>query len=114
MILLDGFALFGQLDLHAAVTLFWFAFIFEIPRYVVGGLVVVATTWLTKSADDNDEPEPDARISVAVVGHNEAKHLPTCIASIREHDSLGVRTSLLVPTVEHGAHDSVSLDRAKG
>ncbi len=107
MILLDGFTLLGQLDLHAAITLFWFAFIFEIPRYVVGGLAVVTTAWLTKSADDTDGPGPDARISVVVVGHNEAKHLPTCIASICEQ-TIARRRPCQIIVVDDGSTDDMA------
>lgn len=104
---LDGFVLFDQLDLHAAVTLFWFAFLFEIPRYVVGGLTVVVTTLLTKSSGDNDLPLPDSRISVVIVGHNEAKQLPNCVASIREQTIARGRPFQII-VVDDGSTDGMA------
>jgi len=85
--------LLGQ-STQSLVAIFWYALLFELPRYglaiVSVGLAQIPARWWSRRpqcptiAADQEQ----ARVSVIVVGHNEVSALEACVRSLREQ-SLG-------------------------
>jgi cellulose synthase/poly-beta-1,6-N-acetylglucosamine synthase-like glycosyltransferase len=82
--------LFAQSEL-SLVTIFWFTLLFDIPRYFLSfgavGLATLAARLFPSSDFRTSVPAmslPCPRISVVIVGHNEADSLERCVRSLRE------------------------------
>ncbi len=70
-----------SLDFAGLVTVFWFYFIFEVPRYTLSTLAV---GWRAAVEPDDPSPDPDLPISILMVGHNEGSALERAIRGLRE------------------------------
>ena len=70
-----------SLDLQGLVGIFWFYFVFEVPRYVLAVLAVGS-----RAVFEADEPLPpaDVPVSVLLAGHNEGDKLPAAARGLRE------------------------------
>jgi cellulose synthase/poly-beta-1,6-N-acetylglucosamine synthase-like glycosyltransferase len=68
---------------HASLFgLFWFVIIFEIPRYTLGFLSVVAISFHGTRARPRNLNV--GRLTVVIAGHNEAKAIERCVHSLHE------------------------------
>lgn len=76
----DAVELLRFLTPDELITLFWFVFLFDIPRYFIG-FVSASTLWFFRT---DDQPTAfDYRVSVLIAGHNEERSFADCIRSIR-------------------------------
>ena len=61
-----------SLDLAGLITVFWFHFLFEVPRYTFSTLAV---GWRAAFETDLPSPDPDLPISVLMVGRRQDRRL---------------------------------------
>ncbi len=92
--------LFSQ-DLYGLLTIFWFYFIFELPRY---SLSTLAVGW--RAAFEREPPAPPAQmpISVLLVGHNEGHALERAVRGLHEQ----THGNLQIVVVEDGSTDDMA------
>jgi len=79
-VLTDGIDFFFLQTGSGLLALYWYVVVFEIPRYALG-FAVVALLPLRPGAE---AAQPKGRLSVAVVGHNEADKIEHCIQALHE------------------------------
>lgn len=91
----DAFSLLTQLDLGAAMPMFWYLLIFEVPRYTMGFVLITVLTVAHRIRKGSDRHKQDSdagkaadvetmTISVVIGGHNEASAMRACIRSLNE------------------------------
>lgn len=78
---MSAFAYLTSLDLASLVLLFWYTVVLDLPRYTLGALAIAVAG--PGRGPLGALPE-DLTVSVLLVGHNEARALPACIASLGE------------------------------
>ncbi|MBL8689347.1 MAG: glycosyltransferase family 2 protein [Rhodospirillaceae bacterium] len=89
--ILAGIQMLGELDAPDLALFFWFTLIFELPRYLVGGLVFLyrSVRNVLFGVPEQPLPVPNRNFSVIIAGHNEAESLPVCVHSILEQTAMG-------------------------
>lgn len=99
-----------QLSLEQAVSIFWYFFIFDLPRYTLALFsllltdIVSAITALFRSKATSVPAMPkDTPISVMLVGHNEGDKLERCVNSIHEQ----TLTDIEIVVVDDGSSDDM-------
>jgi cellulose synthase/poly-beta-1,6-N-acetylglucosamine synthase-like glycosyltransferase len=100
--------LFAQ-SRQSIVAIFWYTIVFEIPRYGLAFLAValapVAARLWTRGPCAVEPPCGCApRVSVVVVGHNEAESLERCLRSLREQSV----ANLEIVVVSDGSTDRMA------
>jgi biofilm PGA synthesis N-glycosyltransferase PgaC len=101
---MDIIAFLGSLDAMSLLLLFWYTTLFEVPRYVIGGVV----TGIAALSDGPREAlDTDLTVSVILVGHNEALRLRDCVSALGEQ-SLQERSRLQVIVVDDGSTDGMA------
>ena len=98
---MDAVAFLGSFDTVSLVLLFWYTTLFEIPRYVIGAIAVGIAAL---SERPGQPPESNLRLSIILVGHNEAPSLRACVTGLVEH-TLSDRSRLEVIVVDDGSTD---------
>lgn len=99
---MDALSFLSSLDLMSIVLLFWYTTLFEIPRYVVATLVVpIVMLWRWRRT----AVDPDLTLSVILVGHNEEKSLPDCVASLMEQTVQSLCRRMEIVVVDDGSVD---------
>ena len=78
----DAIALLGQMDGYTLAVAFWHMLIFEVPRYALATVAVVASQIF--SFRRTERLRPRLSVSVLLPGHNEAHNLRRSVLSIRE------------------------------
>jgi len=104
----DGIDFLSQLDLAGIVLFFWHTIIFEVPRYLLGGFITAGATLFGRARPTAAPTEQALTVSVVVAGHNEARLLPHCIASIREQTIAGDPGRCQIIVVDDGSTDDMS------
>jgi cellulose synthase/poly-beta-1,6-N-acetylglucosamine synthase-like glycosyltransferase len=79
----NGVALLTGLPLIGILGLFWFTFLFELPRYLL--TFVPAILIIRHKMREEPGPMPDiGTVSILIAGHNEADAIEQCVLSLRE------------------------------
>lgn len=65
------------------LALYWFVFIFEIPRYFLAFLLVILVP-RSKSDDVSDEQPFSGKVSVIIAGHSEEDAIERCVVGLYE------------------------------
>jgi biofilm PGA synthesis N-glycosyltransferase PgaC len=78
----DAWSFLLELDGASLVLFFWFTLLIELPRYMLGSVVVALTSLFERSKRVSLLPAP--RVSVVVAGHNEADVLERCVRGLHE------------------------------
>lgn len=99
---MSALAFLRSLDAESLILLFWYTTLFEIPRYVIGGLVttVVALFWRPVRAVASN-----LTLSVVLVGHNERRPLRACVDALAEQTLLAEDGVMQVVVVDDGSTD---------
>ena len=108
---IGGFELLRQLDIKDLVLFFWFTLIFELPRYLIGALVIFVRSLrgiftIPEEAAIGTDATPRA-FSVVVAGHNEATVLRKCVQSIHEQTIYHPDTCEIL-VIDDGSTDGMS------
>jgi len=89
----------ASLDFQGMVSIFWFYFIFELPRYTLSSLAV---GWQAAFRRKHPLPPVNMPISVLLVGHNEGDRIPRAARGLREQS----HGRLEIVVVDDGSTDS--------
>ena len=89
------------LDLEALIGVFWFYFLFELPRYTLSTLAV---GWRAAFEQESPLPAPNVPISVMMVGHNEGDALERSVKALREQTHCNIQ----IVVVEDGSTDDMA------
>lgn len=97
--------LLGQSEVSMAV-LFWYTLIFEVPRYGAAFVALaLAEVFQRKDLSDGPPSRVDgSRVTVMVVGHNEADSIERCVRSLREQSVKGIE----IVVVSDGSTDAMT------
>ena len=80
---LDPTRLLFQLDTASALALFWYVLLFDLPRYTLGFLAIVASELLReRQPPGGGYARP--LVSVVLAGHDEKKVVRRCVQSLRQ------------------------------
>lgn len=94
-----------SLDAVSLILLFWYTTLIEIPRYVIGAILVAAgALWSGRT----DAAESDLTVSVLLVGHNEARALRACVTALAEQTIAGEPDRMEVIVVDDGSTDGMA------
>jgi cellulose synthase/poly-beta-1,6-N-acetylglucosamine synthase-like glycosyltransferase len=77
----EGISYLSSQSLAGVVYLFWFVILFEVPRYTLSFLSVIATGAAWKQM--SHRRLHIGRVSVVVAGHNEEDSIERCVQSLR-------------------------------
>ncbi|WP_230534178.1 glycosyltransferase family 2 protein [Microvirga roseola] len=89
------------LEPAAYVSVFWFFFIFDLPRYTLSTLAVGFLCAFPRSLP---KPDPHLPVSILLVGHNESDGLVRSVMSLREQTML----NLQIVVVDDGSSDGMA------
>lgn len=107
----SGLHLLFALTGRDMMPLFWILLLLELPRHVVGALVLLCHPH-KRGAVSRSSRGAARHFSVVIVGHNEAKALPKCLRSIWEQtamrDAGGARRGEII-VVDDGSTDATQL-----
>ena len=94
-----------SLDTASIILLFWYTTLLEIPRYMIGAIIVPAVMMWSRRRIPADT---SLALSIVLVGHNEEKPLRTCVESLAEQtiNCAGARLQIIV--VDDGSTDRMS------
>jgi biofilm PGA synthesis N-glycosyltransferase PgaC len=97
-------AFLQSLDATSLIQIFWYTVLFEIPRYAIGTVVVLATMpwWRAKAPIT-----ADFTLSIVLAGNNEAKSLRSCVASLAEQTFIVGGGAIEVIIVDDGSTDQM-------
>jgi poly-beta-1,6-N-acetyl-D-glucosamine synthase len=94
-----------SLDRVSVIYLFWYTIIFEIPRYTIGTVIIIAARLWVRA------PSPlktDFKLSIILAGHNEEKPLRPCIEGLAEQTILADLGAIEVIVIDDGSTDRMS------
>ncbi len=94
------------LDLAGFIGVFWFYFLFELPRYT---LSTIAVGWRAAFEAETPLPPPNLPISIMMVGHNEGDALERAVLGLREQ----THNNLQIVIVEDGSTDNMAQEGAR-
>lgn len=97
MLIQDAYNFIRQIDLAGALMVFWFFFVFDLPRYTLSTFAVL----LAPRSRGELEGKWSYPISVLLVGHNEADKIARNVLSLREQ----TRRDLEIVVVDDGSTD---------
>ncbi len=94
----------GSLDTFSMISLFWYMLVLEVPRYVLGAIVI--------GFAGHCPPLPltlhvNPTISVLLVGHNEATALRPCVLALAEQTVMRNRSQVQIVVVDDGSTDGM-------
>ncbi len=78
----QGITYLSSQSLASLFHLFWFVILFEVPRYTLSFLAVIATGAAWKRM--NRRKPHLGRVSVVVAGHNEQDSIERCVLSLHD------------------------------
>jgi len=87
-----------SLDFQGLVGIFWFYFVFELPRY---SLSTLAVGWRALFTTPDPLPDPAVPVSVLLAGHNEGGKLARAARGLREQ----THANLEIVVVDDGSTD---------
>ena len=99
---MTGFSLLWSLDLASFLLLFWYTILLDIPRFTIGAIVVAGVAVCARSGRMSDL---SMSVSVLLVGHNEEKTLPACVASLWEQSIAKTVGRMQIIVVDDGSTD---------
>jgi cellulose synthase/poly-beta-1,6-N-acetylglucosamine synthase-like glycosyltransferase len=94
-----------SLDLFNLILLFWYTTVLELPRYVIGAVVTAFTQLFTTSVR---RAAPPLRMTMLLVGHNEAAALRACVEGLNEQTLVQQRGPLEIVVVDDGSMDRMA------
>lgn len=101
-----GFAYLATMSANSLIAIFWYTFVFELPRYIIP----FVATGMTQRSRPGDwlpaSPSPDTQapsVSVILVGHNEEDALEACVRSLKEQSF----TAFEIVVVSDGSTDKM-------
>jgi poly-beta-1,6-N-acetyl-D-glucosamine synthase len=99
---MSALAFLRSLDAKSLILLFWYTTLFEIPRYVIGGVVTAALAlwWRPVRAVASH-----LTLSVVLVGHNERQPLRACVEALAEQTLFAEGGVMQVVVVDDGSTD---------
>lgn len=99
--LASGVEFLSSLDLMGFVYVFWFFFLFELPRYTLSTLAV---GWRAVFERDPAPAPPEMPVSVLMVGHNEGDVLERAVLALTEQ----THRNLQVVVIDDGSTDDMA------
>lgn len=103
MMSIDSFSLLGQQDLSNFLSMFWYAVLFEAPRFLIS-IFVVATMEIARTLRRSPIRTPPLTISVLMPGHNEGPSLRATVIGLREQ----TRGDVQIVVVDDGSKDNMA------
>lgn len=101
---MDAVEFIHSLDLVSFIQIFWFTIVFEVPRYIIGAIILPLTEpWLRPK----HQTEGPRSLSVVIAGHNESASLRFCVESLREQTLLRRGGSMEIIVVDDGSTDDM-------
>ena len=97
----EAIDLLRNLDTAGFITMFWYYWLFEVPRYVLSSLAV---GWQNAFPRPLTLPDPDRPISVLLVGHNEGDKLTRAVRGLREQ----THRRLQIVVIDDGSTDGMA------
>ena len=97
----SGIEFLSSLDLPGLIGVFWFFFLFEVPRYTLSTLAV---GWRAVFERELPLPPPDLPVSILMVGHNEGDVLERAVRALGEQ----THRNLQIVVVEDGSTDDMA------
>jgi cellulose synthase/poly-beta-1,6-N-acetylglucosamine synthase-like glycosyltransferase len=109
--LAGGGDLLGQMDTATFVSLFWYTLVLELPRYVVGA-VLIGGAWALRLVRPRPERPASSgtappTFSVVIAGNNEAAALRRCVRSILDQTAFTDRGRGQIVVVDDGSTDDM-------
>jgi biofilm PGA synthesis N-glycosyltransferase PgaC len=101
---MDSWSFLTSLDSFSLLLFCWYAALLEVPRYLVGALVLAATTRWKHIAHPIDL---GLSVSVLLVGHNEVSALRQCVTSLGEQTVAHLPGRMQVVAVDDGSTDDM-------
>jgi cellulose synthase/poly-beta-1,6-N-acetylglucosamine synthase-like glycosyltransferase len=99
---MSAWDLLSSLDLVSLIALFWYAVLFEFPRYAIGAVLVC---FAARCAPPTNI---DFSFSVLLVGHNEAKCLRKAVEALREQTIVKACGRMQIVVVDDGSTDGMA------
>ncbi len=104
----DALSFIGSLDTLSLIELFWFAVLFEVPRYGLGALIIILAG-MGARPQAKACANKDASLSILLAGHNEAASLRRCIEALGEQTlAQGKNPNWQIVVVDDGSTDNMS------
>lgn len=97
----DGLEFLFSLDFVGALAVFWFFFIFELPRYIFS---TIAVGWRAAFEPELPLTDPGLPVSVLLVGHNEGDVLENAVSALHEQ----THRNLQIVVVDDGSADDMA------
>ena len=97
----SGLEFLTSLDLPGLIGVFWFFFLFEVPRYTLSTLAV---GWRAVFEREIPPPPPELPVSILMVGHNEGDALERAVRALGEQ----THRNLQIVVVEDGSTDDMA------
>jgi cellulose synthase/poly-beta-1,6-N-acetylglucosamine synthase-like glycosyltransferase len=94
-----------SLDHVSLILLFWYTTLFDIPRYLIGA-IIVAVSALVWGTHPRHKSASRRSVSVLLVGHNEERALPACVTSLWEQTIAREPGRMQVIVVDDGSADA--------
>lgn len=95
-----------SLDFMGMLGVFWFFFLFELPRYI---LSTVAVGWRAAFETPLPSPPENLAVSILMVGHNESDALERAVRGLGEQ----THRNLQIVVVEDGSTDNMAREGAR-
>jgi biofilm PGA synthesis N-glycosyltransferase PgaC len=101
---MDSLSFLASLDSFSLLLFFWYAALLELPRYLIGALVLAVTTpWQSASRPVDRE----LSVSVLLVGHNEVGALRRCVTCLADQTVAHFPGRMQVVAVDDGSTDGM-------
>jgi biofilm PGA synthesis N-glycosyltransferase PgaC len=101
---MDSLSFLASLDSFSLLLFFWYAALLELPRYLIGAVVIAVTMpWKRESVP----VDQGLTISVLLVGHNEVSTLRRCATSLADQTVAHMPGRMQVVTVDDGSTDGM-------
>jgi cellulose synthase/poly-beta-1,6-N-acetylglucosamine synthase-like glycosyltransferase len=100
--------LLGQ-STTSIVYVFWYTLLFDVPRYMSGFIAIaLAAAWTRQEVTPTPPPARAFKVSILVVGHDEAHALDRCVRTLREQTLKGLEIII----VSDGSSDAMARQAA--
>ena len=89
----------------SAYHLFWYTLVFEIPRYLCSFLALAASKLAFVKGKPTRSPRlSQSKITIGIIGHNEADSVEKCVRSLREQSIKGLELIIVSDGSNDGMH----------
>lgn len=93
-----------HLDPAAALSMFWFLIVLDIPRYSFAFLAVLASEMFGRAGHGGNDRQP--LVSVVIAGHNERRSVRLCVRSLREQTHKNIE----IVCIDDGSVDRLDVE----